>query len=124
VVHSHAAAIDVHSDNHLVCVGPNQVQTFGAYTADLEAIADHLAQHAVTTVVLESTGVWSVCGCSHSHRRRRNAPNVAQSGHGTRGGVDGAGIGGGVYNLGTFTFDAATIIFLNFAPTSGNNVGP
>jgi transposase len=60
VVHPHAAAIDVHSDNHVVCVGPNQVQTFGAYTADLEAIADHLARHAVTTVVLESTGVYWV----------------------------------------------------------------
>ena len=29
VVHPHAAAIDVHSDNHVVCVGPGQVQTFG-----------------------------------------------------------------------------------------------
>jgi transposase len=60
VVHPHAAAIDVHSDNHVVCVGPNQVQTFGAYTVDLQAIADHLAQHGVTTVVLESTGVYWV----------------------------------------------------------------
>ena len=30
VVNPHAAAIDVHSDNHVVCVGPDQVQTFGA----------------------------------------------------------------------------------------------
>jgi transposase len=58
VVHPHAAAIDVHSDNHVVCVGPNQVQTFGAYTVDLQAIADHLQQHGVTSVVLESTGVY------------------------------------------------------------------
>ena len=58
VVHPHAAAIDVHSDNHVVCVGPNQVQTFGAYAVDLQAITDHLAQHGVTTVVLESTGVY------------------------------------------------------------------
>jgi transposase len=60
VVHPHAAAIDVHSDNHVVCVGPNQVQTFGAYTVDLHALADHLKQHGVTTVVLESTGVYWV----------------------------------------------------------------
>jgi transposase len=60
VVHPHAAAIDVHSDNHVVCVGPNQVQTFGAYTVDLRAIAAHLSQHGVTTVVLESTGVYWV----------------------------------------------------------------
>ena len=58
VIHPHAAAIDVHSDNHVVCVGPNQVQTFGAYTVDLHAIADYLKQHGVTTVVLESTGVY------------------------------------------------------------------
>jgi transposase len=58
VVHPHAAAIDVHSDNHVVCVGPGQVQTFGAYTCDLHTIADHLRAHGVTTVVLESTGVY------------------------------------------------------------------
>jgi transposase len=60
VKNPHAAAIDVHSNNHVVCVGPDQVQTFGAYTVDLEAIADHLKQHGVTTVVLESTGVYWV----------------------------------------------------------------
>lgn len=54
----HAAAIDVHSDNHVVCVGPDQVKTFGAYTVDLEAIADHLFLYGVTTVVLESTSVY------------------------------------------------------------------
>jgi transposase len=58
VVHPHAAAIDVHSDNHVVCVGPGQVQTFGAYTADLHALAAHLTRHGVTSVVLESTGVY------------------------------------------------------------------
>jgi transposase len=58
VVNPHAAAIDVHSNNHVVCIGPNQVQTFGAYTADLHALADYLKEHGVTTVVLESTGVY------------------------------------------------------------------
>jgi transposase len=58
VVHAHAAAIDVHSDNHVVCVGPQQVKTFGSYTVDLQAIADHLSDHGVMTVVLESTGVY------------------------------------------------------------------
>jgi hypothetical protein len=60
VVHPHAAAIDVHSNNHVVCVGPDQVETFGAYTVDLHAIVDHLRRHGVTTVVLESTGVYWV----------------------------------------------------------------
>jgi transposase len=58
VLNPHAAGIDVHSDNHVVCVGPEQVETFGAYTADLQAIAEHLRQAGVTTVVLESTGVY------------------------------------------------------------------
>jgi transposase len=58
VQNPHAAGIDVHSDNHVVCVGPNQVQTFGAYTCDLVALADFLHQHRITTVALESTGVY------------------------------------------------------------------
>jgi hypothetical protein len=53
VVHPHAAAVDVHSDNHVACIGPDQVRTFGAYSADLYALADWLTQARVTTVVLE-----------------------------------------------------------------------
>jgi len=33
------------------------------------------------------------------------------------------GIGGGIYTLGTFTHDAQTLIILNDASTSGNNIG-
>ena len=58
VAHPHAAGIDVHSDNHWVCVGPDQVRMFGAYTVALEAIADHLKDHGVTSIVMESTGVY------------------------------------------------------------------
>jgi transposase len=54
----HAAGIDVHADNHVVCIGPGQVQTFGAYSADLQAIADYLKAAGVTTVAMESTGVY------------------------------------------------------------------
>lgn len=56
----HAAGIDVHSDNHVVCVGrgPEDLRTFGAYTADLHALVDYLRQAGVTTVALESTGVY------------------------------------------------------------------
>jgi transposase len=39
-------------------VAPSQVETFGAYTVDLQQIADHLSRHGITTVVLESTGVY------------------------------------------------------------------
>ncbi len=58
VVHPHAAAVDVHSDNHVACVGPDHVRTFGAYSADLHALADWFAACGVATVVLESTGVY------------------------------------------------------------------
>src|ERR1700677_1341975 len=60
VQNPHAAAIDVHSDLHVVCVGPNLVSEFGAYTADLHAIVAHLRAHAITTVVMESTSIYWV----------------------------------------------------------------
>ena len=34
------------------------------------------------------------------------------------------GIGGGVYTLGTFTYDSQTVIKHNHASTSGDNIGP
>ncbi len=70
VVHPHAAGIDVHSDMHMVCVPaatadeptsgglPANVRRFGANSADLRAIADWLADCGVTTVAMESTGVY------------------------------------------------------------------
>jgi transposase len=58
IVHPHAAAVDVHSDNHVACIGPDRVRTFGAYSIDLHALADWFAEAGVTSVVLESTGVY------------------------------------------------------------------
>jgi transposase len=58
VVNPHAAAVDVHSDSHVACTGPGRVRTFGAYSADLRALADWLRDEGVTSVVLESTGVY------------------------------------------------------------------
>jgi transposase len=62
VRHPDAAGIDVHSDMHMVCVpadrDPEPVRRFGANTCDLEAIAGWLKQCGVTTVALESTGVY------------------------------------------------------------------
>lgn len=58
VIHPHAAAVDVHSDNHVACVGPDRVRTFGAYSADLATLADWFKAEGVTSVVLESTGVY------------------------------------------------------------------
>src|SRR5687767_1370927 len=69
VLNPNAAGIDVHSDMHMVCVpadrvpaatagGPGHVRRFGANSCDLAAIADWLAECGVTTVAMESTGVY------------------------------------------------------------------
>lgn len=62
IQHPHAAGIDVHADMHMVCVpvdrDPETVRRFGANTCDLQAIADWLKQCGVTTVAMESTGVY------------------------------------------------------------------
>ena len=62
VVHPDAAGIDVHSDMHMVCVPADRdgdrVRQFGANTADLQEIVAWLKKCRVTTIALESTGVY------------------------------------------------------------------
>jgi hypothetical protein len=48
--------------------------------------------------------------------------NHANGGSGGAGGSDGQGIGGGVYNLGTFLYDLATVIARNHASTGYDNL--
>jgi transposase len=64
VTNPDAAGIDVGSDAHWACVpadrDPESVRRFGTCTADLEAIADWLQRCRVTTVAMESTGVYWV----------------------------------------------------------------
>jgi hypothetical protein len=40
------------------------------------------------------------------------------------GGRDGQGVGGGVYNLGTFAFDITTVIKKNHASSSNDDIFP
>src|SRR5215468_3053435 len=58
----HAAGIDVGATEHWVAVPEDRdeepVRRFGAFTADLYALADWLRQCQIETVVLESTGVY------------------------------------------------------------------
>ena len=73
ILNPHAAGIDVHSDMHMVCVPgdsvslqadsasaglPAHVRKFGANSCDLAAIAAWLTACGVTTVAMESTGVY------------------------------------------------------------------
>ena len=61
-VNPHAAAIDVGGKAHFVAVPPesaeNPVREFGVMTQDLLGLADWLKKCKVTTVAMESTGVY------------------------------------------------------------------
>jgi transposase len=67
VVHPNAAGIDVGSEAHVVAVPSDRaaepIRTFGVYTANLRELAAWLKQCGVTTVVLESTGVYWMSLC-------------------------------------------------------------
>jgi transposase len=64
VVNAHAAGIDIGSRSHWVCVGvpvdkaAEVVREFSAYTEGLHEIVAYLRTQAVTTVAMESTGVY------------------------------------------------------------------
>jgi len=62
VLHAHAAGIDIGSAEIWVAVpppdDPQPVRKFGTYTPDLQGLADWLAQCQITTVAMESTGVY------------------------------------------------------------------
>src|ERR1700687_2164054 len=62
VMHPKAAGIDVGNSAHYVAVRPEQdpepVRRFQCFTADLHRLADWLRQCGVTTVAMQSTGVY------------------------------------------------------------------
>lgn len=62
VVHRRAAGIDIGAEEHFVAVpedcGEESIRPFGCFTEDLHRLAGWLKEHAVTTVAMESTGVY------------------------------------------------------------------
>src|SRR6516225_6264055 len=62
VIHPNAAGIDVGNSAHYVAVRPDRdpdpVRRFECFTADLHQLADWLQHCGVTTVALQSTGVY------------------------------------------------------------------
>jgi transposase len=62
VMHPNAAGIDVGNSTHYVAVRPDRdpdpVRRFDCFTADLQRLADWLQQCGVTTVAMQSTGVY------------------------------------------------------------------
>jgi len=61
-LHPHAAGIDIGATRHFVAVpegtDASHVRSFGTYTVDLQSIADWLELCGVTSVAMESTGVY------------------------------------------------------------------
>ena len=61
-INLNAAGIDIGSERHMVAVPEGRdevsVREFGTFTADLEALAAWLKKCGVTTVAMESTGVY------------------------------------------------------------------
>ena len=61
-VHPNAAGVDVHSEFHFVAVPEDRheepVRRFGAFTEDLVKLADWLSACGITSVAMESTGVY------------------------------------------------------------------
>jgi transposase len=64
IIHPFAAGIDIGARFHVVAVSPDlcdePVQTFQAFTSDLQRMADWLVATGIKTVVMESTGVYWV----------------------------------------------------------------
>ena len=62
IIDDKAAGIDIGARFHVAAVPPdlcsNPVQTFQAFTADLERMADWLVSLGIRTVAMESTGVY------------------------------------------------------------------
>ena len=62
VINSHAAGIDIGSKFHIVAVSPehdpNPVRKFNSFTTDLHRLADWLKAVGITTIAMESTGVY------------------------------------------------------------------
>jgi transposase len=62
IVHPHAAGIDVGNSSHYVAVRPDRdpdsVRRFECFTADLHRLAAWLVNCGVTTVAMQSTGVY------------------------------------------------------------------
>lgn len=60
IVHSHACGIDIGSKSFYVDAGQETIRVFPTFTADCNAIRDYLLSLGITTVAMESTGVYWV----------------------------------------------------------------
>lgn len=75
VIHDRAAGIDVGSRFHVVAVpadlAKESIQTFQAFTADLERMANWLVSVGITTVAMESTGFYWIPVAVYEYWKRK-----------------------------------------------------
>lgn len=60
IMHPHACGIDIGSKNFFVDAGEDTIKVFSTFTTDCHAIGDYLKSLGITTVAMESTGVYWV----------------------------------------------------------------
>lgn len=60
IVHPHAAGIDIGSRSFFVDAGADQIQVFPTYTEGCYGVRDYLVKQQISTVAMESTGVYWV----------------------------------------------------------------
>ena len=62
VLNPHAAGLDIAADEIMACVPSDRdehnIQAFGTFTCDLHALADWLKKCRITTIAMESTGLY------------------------------------------------------------------
>ena len=85
VMHPHAAGIDVGNSAHYVAVRPDRdpdsVRRFECFTADLHRLADWLQQCGVTTVAMQSTGVYWIPAVRDPRRARPGGLSGERAAH-------------------------------------------
>jgi transposase len=74
----HAAGLDIGATFHVVAVAPDRdpepVRTFRSFTGDLHHLADWLQAAGITSVAMESTGVYWIPVFDLGGSRLRGAP--------------------------------------------------
>lgn len=60
IIHPHAAGIDIGSTNFYVDAGEEEIRIFPTFTSDCLELKDYLVSQGITTVAMESTGVYWV----------------------------------------------------------------
>ena len=89
----------------------------GTMTVSGSTISGNISTNVTTAGGVDNRGTLTVSDSTITH-------NKARGGEGDDGGSDGHGVGGGVYNLGTFASDIVSVVKKNEASTSNDDIFP